>query len=96
MQDETERGLAKNGYIVVDRSSLKELRNEIGLSYSGMVDDTQILQVGKMAGATHLITGKALSVSEGTGRILNTWSMKVVDLERMTVVGIASFDFWME
>ena len=73
MQNETEKGLAKNGYTVVDRSSLNELRNEIGLSYSGMFDDTQILRAGKMVGATHLITGKIVSVAgETASRHLQT------------------------
>jgi curli biogenesis system outer membrane secretion channel CsgG len=100
LRTETEKGLAKNGYIVVDRSSLEELQNELGLSYSGMVDDTHIIRVGKMVGATHLITGKVVSVAGETAarhpRTFYTWDIKVVDLENMTVVGRASLDFLIE
>lgn len=99
MRDVVEQGLTQHGYTVVDRSRLNELRSELDFNYSGMVDDAQMIRVGKTVGATHLITGGISSVRGETPsrhvRIYSRWNIKIIELERMILVGGTSMDFWM-
>jgi len=99
-RNKIESFLIDSGRTVIDRTALKEARREIGLTYSGMVDDAQMIQIGEMAGATHLTTGKVIIIfGDVTPRLplhIHQWSVKFIDLESMTVIGNASIRFTLQ
>ena len=92
--------LINSGRTVIDRTALKEAHREIGFTYSGMVDDAQMIRIGKMAGATHLTTGKVIITSgdaaPGLPQHIHQFSVKFIDLESMTVIGNAAVSFTLQ
>ena len=70
---------------IVDRRTLDAVREEARFQYSGEVDDNDAVAIGKMAGASIVVTG---SVNEsGNIRRLTT---KALDVQSGRVVAIAS------
>ena len=72
-------------FTIVERRTLDAVREEARFQYSGEVDDSDAVAIGKMAGASIVVTG---SVNEsGTIRRLTT---KALDVQSGRVVAMAS------
>jgi len=86
--DKLELLLVNNGYTVVDRSELDRIRDEQKFQLSGAVDDSQIVSIGKFAGADVIITG---AISE-TGSV-KTLRLRALDIQTAQVLAAAAERF---
>ncbi|MEE8425555.1 MAG: CsgG/HfaB family protein, partial [Elusimicrobiota bacterium] len=84
LSDKLQIGLAagKPGYVLVDRSKIDLLLEEMKLQKSGLIDESTIAEVGKMAGASVIIYG---SVTDLADRI--DIDVKIRDIETATSLG---------
>ncbi|GBU22586.1 hypothetical protein R80B4_02496 [Fibrobacteres bacterium R8-0-B4] len=80
--------LVSNGYTVVDRSELDRIRDEQKFQLSGAVDDSQIVSIGKFAGADVIITG---AISESGG--VKTLRLRAISVETARVLASVSERF---
>jgi hypothetical protein len=73
--------LVNNGkLIVVDRSNLDKIRQELGFQLSGEVSDESAKTIGKMIGAGAIVTGSLLALGD-TYRL----TLKAINVETATV-----------
>ena len=80
--DELTANLVENGkLIVVDRSDIELIRNEIDFQYSGEVDDDSMQQLGRMLGAQSIVSG-SLTEIDRSYRIV----IRVLNVQTATVV----------
>jgi hypothetical protein len=86
--DKIELLLVNNGYTVVDRSELDRIRDEQKFQLSGAVDDSQIVSIGKFAGADVIITG---AISESGG--VKTLRLRALSVETARVLASVSERF---
>ena len=86
--DKLELLLVNNGYTVVDRSELDRIRDEQKFQLSGAVDDSQIVSIGKFAGADVIITG---AISESGG--VKTLRLRAISVETARVLASVSERF---
>jgi TolB-like protein len=70
------------GLALVERQELEKVTGELALGLTGLVDETTSPKLGKMLGATHLLTG-AFRVSRGDIAVMH----KLIAVEDATVVG---------
>jgi len=77
--------LLNKGYFVVDRSQLDMIRKEQNFQLSGEVDDATAVSIGKIAGASAIITGKI----DGEGN-LRRLRLRILDTQNARVLGAAS------
>jgi TolB-like protein len=75
-------------FTLVDRTTLDTIRAETRFQYSGEVDDNKAVDLGKMVGATIVVTG---SVNE-TGSIRRLMT-RAMDVQSGIVVALASVGF---
>jgi TolB-like protein len=75
-------------YKIVDRKSLDAIRTEINFQYSGDVDDNSAVSIGKMLGASIVITGSI--TGSGNTRRLTTKALNVKTAE-IIAMGRANF-----
>jgi len=80
--------LVNKGFRVVNRNEIDRIRNEQRIQYSGEVDDKTTVDIGKLAGAKYIITGRI----DGTGN-LQRLRLRVLDTETAEVVGVSSVRF---
>lgn len=74
--------LVNNGkLIVVDRSNLDKIRQELGFQLSGEVSDESAKSIGKMLGAGAIVTGSLLTVGDSY-----RLTLKAINVETATVV----------
>ncbi|GHV73698.1 hypothetical protein AGMMS49940_10030 [Spirochaetia bacterium] len=73
------------GYFITDRSQLDQLRREQNFGVSGEVDDKTAASIGKIAGASVIVTGRV----DGDGD-LRRLRLRALDSETAQVVGVAS------
>ncbi|GHV72056.1 hypothetical protein AGMMS49928_27240 [Spirochaetia bacterium] len=73
------------GYFITDRSQLDQLRREQNFGVSGEVDDKMAASIGKIAGASVIVTGRV----DGDGD-LRRLRLRALDSETAQVVGVAS------
>lgn len=73
---------------LVDRQNLKTLLDEQALSLSGVIDEAHMLQVGKMASANFILTGKVIP-SAGTylvsGQLTNAETGEIISAATMSL-----------
>ena len=73
--------LSRNENIdIVEREQLDTILSEIGLSLSGIVDENQALQAGRLAGAKILVTGRIFLSGDDmivTARVIGTETSRV-------------------
>jgi TolB-like protein len=72
---------AVEAFELVERARLNDIREELKLSGSGMVDPKTAVRIGKLAGATHLVTGAFTVVGDTMrldGRLVAMASGKVL------------------
>jgi hypothetical protein len=86
--DKLEFLLVNNGYTVVDRSELDRIRDEQKFQLSGAVDDSQIVSIGKFAGADVIITG---AISESGS--VRTLRLRAISVETARVLASVSERF---
>jgi curli biogenesis system outer membrane secretion channel CsgG len=73
---------------VVDRKSLDAIKSEQDFQYSGDVDDNSAVSIGKLLGASIVITG-SISGSGSTRRL----RAKALDVKTAEIVAMASERF---
>jgi hypothetical protein len=82
---ELEFFLVENDRVVIDRSQLDRIRREQELQMSGEIDDDQAVNIGKIAGASVIITGAV------TGRgDLRRLRLRALDTQSAQVLSAAS------
>jgi len=86
--DRLELLLVNGGYTVVDRSELDRIRDEQKFQLSGAVDDSQVVSIGKFAGADVIITG---AISENGS--VKTLRLRALDIQTAQVLAAASERF---
>jgi hypothetical protein len=85
VMDELEFQLVNSGnFTIVDRKTLDEIRDEQNYQMSGEVDDNSAISIGKILGASIVITGN-ISGSGSTERIV----LKALDVETAEIVTMA-------
>jgi hypothetical protein len=82
---ELEYILQQQGYYIVDRAQLDRIFEEQRFSMSGDVDDRTAARVGKIAGASVVITGRV----DGEGN-LRRLRLRALNTETAQVIGTAS------
>ncbi|GHV69732.1 hypothetical protein AGMMS49928_13370 [Spirochaetia bacterium] len=86
--NELEYILVEEGIVVIDRSQLDFLREEQNLQMSGEIDDNTAVSIGKLAGASIIITGAVT----GTGD-LRRLRLRALDTQTAQVMAVASERF---
>jgi hypothetical protein len=86
--EELEVMLVNNKFIVVDRRSLDQIRQEQNFQLSGDVDDSSAVSIGKFVGAKIVIVGNI----SGSGS-LRRLRLRALDSQSAQVVGAASEAF---
>jgi hypothetical protein len=80
--------MVDQGFILVDRSQLDQIRKEKALQLSGEIDDAQAASIGKESGANIIITGAVT----GTGDFRRL-RLRALGTESAQVVAVASEKF---
>lgn len=73
---------------VVDRTHVKKLMQEMILSETGMIDEAEKIELGKMASADFLVNGKIIKTMGAyviSAQIVNTSTSEIVGSARMTI-----------
>jgi hypothetical protein len=83
--NELEFIMVEQGMTLIDRSQLDKIRKEQNLQISGEVDDDQAVSIGKIAGASIIITGAV--TGSGTLRRLR---LRALDTQTAQVLSVAS------
>lgn len=83
--NELEFILVEQGLTLIDRSQLDKIRKEQNLQISGEVDDAQAVSIGKIAGASIIITGAVT----GSGS-LRRLRLRGLDTQTAQVLAVAS------
>ncbi|MBD3241923.1 MAG: hypothetical protein GF331_15140 [Chitinivibrionales bacterium] len=79
---------AQSGMLrVVERAQMEKLLSEVALGQSGLIDEEQALETGKMAGATHLTVGRYTPTLKGL-----SIQARIVEVESGTVVSSATVE----
>jgi hypothetical protein len=86
--DELAYVLVNNTYRIVDRRSLEAIRTEQNFQLSGEVDDESAVSIGKLLGATVVITG-SISGTDSMRRL----RLKALDVQTAQIVAMASEPF---
>ncbi|MDR1869379.1 MAG: CsgG/HfaB family protein [Treponema sp.] len=73
------------GYTIIDRSQLDRIRREQNFQLSGAVDDDTAVSIGKIIGASIIVTGSV----DGQGN-LRRLRLRALDTQTSQVVGVAS------
>ena len=83
LQDEIITELVRLGVKVVMRNRLNVVFKEMALHKSGLIDPSKAAEIGRAAGATHIVTGTYADFRrDGIVRLY----VKVVEVESMTIV----------
>jgi hypothetical protein len=77
--------MVSKGFTLIDRSELDRIRREQAFQFSGEVDDSQAVSIGKIAGASIIITGAVT----GTGD-LRRLRLRALSTETGQVLTVAS------
>jgi hypothetical protein len=77
--------MVEEGMTLIDRSQLDRIRKEQNLQMSGEVDDDQAVSIGKIAGASIIITGAVT----GSGN-LRRLRLRALDTQTAQVLSAAS------
>ena len=77
--------MVEQGMTLIDRSQLDRIRREQNLQMSGEVDDEQAVSIGKIAGASIIVTGAVT----GSGS-LRRLRLRALDTQTAQVVSVAS------
>jgi hypothetical protein len=77
--------MVSRGFTLIDRSELDRIRKEQAFQFSGEVDDSQAVSIGKIAGADVIITGAVT----GTGD-LRRLRLRALSTETGQVLTVAS------
>lgn len=71
---------AEPGLRLVERNKIDDILKELGLSLTGIVDESEMVKIGKLAGAQIMVTGRAFVVDEEliiTARIIGVETSRV-------------------
>lgn len=85
---ELESILVSEGFAVIDRSQLDTIQREQNLFLSGQIDDETAVSIGKIAGATIIITG-SITGTETAKRL----RLRALNTETAQVMAVASERF---
>lgn len=76
-----------NKFNVIEREKMNELLKEQGVQISGLVNDSSIVQAGKLLGVKRMATGTAGKIGN-----LYTISLRLIDVETGKIIKTASAD----
>lgn len=62
-------------FTVIERDKLKAIREEIDFSASGLVAGQQAARMGKLLGATHLLSGRVISMETATSTLKSSYGI---------------------
>ena len=85
---ETEFKLVNRGFRVVDRIQLDTIRAEQRFQLSGEVDESSAVDIGRLAGADYILTGRI----DGEGD-LRRFRMRILNVETADVIGNVSVQY---
>ena len=85
---ETEFILINSGFTIIDRSELDRIREEQRLQYSEDFDDRTATELGRLAGAEHIVTIRADGMDA-----LRRLRIRILHTETALVMGIASVHY---
>jgi len=88
IRGESEFLLINQGFKVIDRTQLDNIRRELAIQYSGEVDDNTAVSIGKFAGADYIISIR----TDGQGG-LSRFRWRILDTQTAKVAGGASIHF---
>ncbi|MDR3312273.1 MAG: CsgG/HfaB family protein, partial [Spirochaetaceae bacterium] len=83
--NELEFIMVGQGFVLIDRSQLDQLRREQNFQMSGEVDDDTAVSIGKVVGANAIITGSVT----GTGD-LRRLRLRAIHTQTAQVLAVAS------
>jgi len=66
---------------IVDRNNIELLINEQKLQLSGVIDESSVVNIGKIAGATHIVYGTVTEFQEYVGL-----DIKIISVENGTII----------
>jgi hypothetical protein len=90
-RDVLETDIIRNGCRVLDRSTLNEAQAKLALQHSGAVDEETSIQLGRIIGATHIMTGYFRLVTGGNKDLLS-YSLRLIDLKSSRILGTITDD----
>lgn len=73
---------------LVDRTQLKTIIEEMTLSESGIIDESQMLELGKLSSAAYIVSGKvtkAIGSYLVTAQLINTETSEILGAAKMTI-----------
>ena len=80
-ENELSAALLKKAVRIVERKNLEEFRKEIEMSSTGIIDESQVLEIGKIAGAKSMITGNIFQIDRNV-----KYQLKVIDVQTSKIV----------
>ena len=87
VQDMLYTNLIQRGMTVVEREKMEQVLNELGKSFSGMIDSSTAAEIGKMLGVEAIVVGTVADM--GNSVDLRT---RLVDVEKSAAITAAQID----
>lgn len=87
VQDILYTNLIQRGMTVVEREKMEQVLNELGKSFSGMIDSATAAEIGKMLGVEAIVVGTVADI--GNSVDLRT---RLVDVEKGSAITAAQID----
>ena len=87
VQDMLYTNLIQKGMTVVEREKMEQVLNELGKSFSGIIDSSTAAEIGKMLGVEAIVVGTVADM--GNSVDLRT---RLVDVEKGTAITAAQID----
>ncbi|MBU4511112.1 CsgG/HfaB family protein, partial [bacterium] len=87
VQDILYTNLIQKGMTVVEREKMEQVLNELGKSFSGIIDSSTAAEIGKMLGVEAIVVGTVADM--GNSVDLRT---RLVDVEKGTAITAAQID----
>jgi TolB-like protein len=87
VQDILYTNLIQRGMTVVEREKMEQVLNELGKSFSGMIDSSTAAEIGKMLGVEAIVVGTVADM--GNSVDLRT---RLVDVEKSAAITAAQID----
>jgi len=85
--EDLEYYLVNAGFRLVDRQQIERIRNEQNFQFSGEVDDSSAVNIGKLSGANVVVT-ISVSYADGSGRL----TLKALDVQTAEIIAMARQD----
>jgi len=87
VQDILYTNLIQRGMTVVEREKMEQVLNELGKSFSGMIDSSTAAQIGKILGVEAIVVGTVADMGNSVD-----FRARLVDVEKGTAITAAQID----